>query len=184
MTPLALPEWAEVTRARRAHIARVAEVLERWATLLRVNTGERNRWLRAAALHDALKDAPVTRLRELAPDAWGEDDLRHGPAAAVLAQRHGERDGGVLDAVRYHSVGYAGWDQVGRLLYVADYVEPGRRGRRRTRDAWLARLPAQPDRVLCEVAADRIERTLASGRRLLPETEAFRDRWCGAPRSG
>src|SRR2546427_12740610 len=89
---MTLPEWAVVTPERGAHIERVAALLSTWATALRVPAAERARWLRAAWLHDALRDAPAA------------DELQHGPMAAERAARGGERDPGVLDAVRYHSL--------------------------------------------------------------------------------
>jgi len=134
---------------------------------------ERARWLRAAWLHDALKDAPVRTVRELARSAWNAPSLWHGPAAAARAARAGERDHGVLDAVRYHSVGYAGWDRVGRMLYLADYLEPGRRHHDKRLRKYAARVPEEPDDVLRRVAAERIAHGLAGGWPLLPETVAF-----------
>ena len=109
-----LPSWAVVTPARRAHIERVAALIDEWATVLEVSPVERARWLRAAWLHDALRDAPSA------------GELEHGPRCAERLVLEGERDQGVLDAVRFHSVGYAGWDDVGRMLYLADHLEPGR----------------------------------------------------------
>ncbi len=108
--------------------------------------------------------------RELAPDAWGEDALRHGPAAAHLAARHGETDRGVLDAVRYHSVGYVGWDRAGRMLYVGDYLEPDRAFHGEWHRELIARVPEEPDAVFREVVRDRIRRLVTGGRPLLPET--------------
>src|SRR5919197_417291 len=111
---MTLPPWATVTPERRAHVERVAALVSTWAAALRVPDAERARWLRAAWLHDALRDAPAV------------DELAHGPMAADRAAQDGERDRGVLDAVRYHSLGYAEWDDVGKMLYLADYLEPGR----------------------------------------------------------
>lgn len=170
---LRLPPWAEVRRERLAHIGRVAGLAAEWSAAMAVDDVERERWLRAVGLHDALKDAPVERLRALAPDAWGLDVLRHGPAAAAMAARHGETDRGVLDAARYHSVGYAGWDAAGRMLYLADYLEPGRGFDRRRRAALAARVPHDPAAVLREVARRRILGTLRAGRPIAPETVAF-----------
>lgn len=170
---LALPTWARVTDERRAHIERVAQLVDEWATARHVPDPERRRWLRAVALHDALKDAPDQLLRELAPNAWNHPDLRHGPAAAVMAARDGETDRGVLDAVHYHSVGYAGWDDVGRMLYLADFLEPRRDRPARDRDRLVAQVPRNPAGVLREVARQRLELTLAADHPLLPETVAF-----------
>ena len=161
---MSLPAWAQVTPARRSHVERVAALLGEWAGAMRVAQAERDRWLRAAWLHDALRDAPL------------KDLMAHGPAAAERAAQDGERDRGVLDAVRYHTIGYAGWDDVGRMLYLADFLDPGRDfdlngpdGRR----ALATRVPADRDAVLREVARRRIEWVLRSGWPLLPETVAF-----------
>ena len=168
-----VPSWAQITEARREHIRRVAALLAEWAAIMGVAEAERARWLRAAYLHDALKDAPLDRLRELTPDFDGPDNLRHGLAAAVMAARDGERDQGVLDAVRYHSIGSTTWDRVGRMLYLADYLEPGRAHRPPERDEWVRRIPQDPDGVLREVAASRICYNLRRGWPLLPRTLDF-----------
>lgn len=167
------PPWARIDAERRAHVERVAELLRQWADAGGVPESEWARWLRAAYLHDALRDAPPEELERLVPDAWGIPSLRHGPAAARLAAEHGETDRGVLRAVHYHSVGYAGWDQVGRLLYLADYLEPGRAFRGAERQAQAARVPREADAVLREVAAERLRWVLDAGRPLIPESVEF-----------
>lgn len=158
---MGLPTWAVVTPDRRAHIERVATLVTEWAAAMRVQPLERDRWLRAAWLHDALRDAP-----HLHP-------LEHGPAAAERAARDGEGDRGVLDAVRYHTVGYAGWDHAGRMLYLADFLEPGRNFDQADRRALAVRVPAERDVVLREVARRRIAWVLQCGWPLLPESVAF-----------
>lgn len=156
-----LPAWAQVRRRRRAHIRRVAGLVEAWASEIDIEPRERSRWLAAVWLHDALRDA------RLPPGTT------HGAAAADRAARDGETDRGVLDAVRFHSVGYAGWDDVGRMLYLADYLEPGRKGRRKERAKLAKRVPRQRDAVLREVVARQIEEELAAGRPIDPLTLAF-----------
>jgi 2-amino-4-hydroxy-6-hydroxymethyldihydropteridine diphosphokinase len=156
-----LPPWAIVTPERRAHIERVVALLEQWADAMAVPAAERTRWRRAGWLHDALRDAAAP------------DDLAHGPRAAERAARDGEADGGVLDAVRFHSYGYAGWDDAGRMLYLADYLEPGRRFAREERAALAARVPLERDAVLREVAGRRLAWLVQSGWPLPPETVGF-----------
>jgi 2-amino-4-hydroxy-6-hydroxymethyldihydropteridine diphosphokinase len=173
LEPVALPRWAVVTARRRAHIRRVAALLAEWGRALRVDELECARWLRAAALHDAMKDAPPDVIATLAMPRLGPPSLWHGPAAARRAEQEGERDPGVLSAVRYHSVGFAGWDRVGRMLYLADYLEPGRRFDATTRDRWIRRLPKDPDGVLRGVAAARLTFALRKGWPLLPESVEF-----------
>ena len=158
---MSLPAWAQVSAARRAHIERVVAQLRSWADAIHVDPDERDRWLRAGWLHDALRDAPLG------------DPLAHGPAAADRAAADGERDRGVLDAVRYHTVGSAAWDDVGRMLYLADFLEPGRNPIAADRAALAQRVPIERDVVLREVARRRIEWVLRSGWRLAPETVAF-----------
>jgi HD superfamily phosphohydrolase YqeK len=151
----------------------VAELAGRWAQEMDVPEGERQRWLRAVWLHDALRDAPEDELRRWAPDATGPEELRHGPASAARAKTEGETDRGVLDAVRYHSIGLAEWDMVGRILYCADYLEPGRKYAREWRAELAERLPSQPAAVLREVAQARVGHMVSSGRPLLEPTVRF-----------
>lgn len=124
---------------------------------------ERHRWLRAVWLHDALRDAPAEELERWASTTPGPTELRHGPASAARAKAEGETDRGLLDAVRYHSVGLAEWDMVGRILYCADYLEPGRDYAREWRAELVDRLPKDPRGVLREVAVARVSHLVKSG---------------------
>ena len=168
-----LPGWAIVTPARVEHIERVAELAARWALEMGVPDSERHRWLRAIWLHDALRDAPEEELTRWAPSAAGPPELRHGPASAARAKSEGETDRGVLDAVRYHSIGLAEWDMVGRILYCADYLEPGRKHEREWRAELAERLPSQTALVLRQVARARVGHIVSSGRTLLEPTVRF-----------
>jgi HD superfamily phosphohydrolase YqeK len=179
----ALPPWAVVGSARVAHIARVVVLVERFARERGVPAVERDRWRRAAILHDALRDAPADVLRRYEPHHAGSVKTWHGPAAAAAAAADGERDAGVLDAVRYHSLGYAGWDEAGRMLYLADYLEPGRTHQRRKLDALLRRVASEPGAVLREVAAMRIGWRLSQGGRVARETWEFWNGLVAAPSS-
>ena len=156
-----LPQWAVVTPARRAHIERVAALVTEWSTALGVAAAERERWQRAAWWHDALRDAPLA------------SEMDHGPLAADRLEREGERDRGVLDAVRYHSIGYPGWDDTGKMLYLADYLEPGRPHDIAERSELRAMVPRERASVLREVARRRIVRIVNSGWPLVSETVAF-----------
>lgn len=144
-----------------------------WGEALGVGEAEVARWRRAAWLHDALRDAGETHLMRLAPDAPGPASLRHGPASAARAQAEGETDRGVLDAVRYHSLGLAEWDMVGRALYCADYLEPGRTFDRERRAELAREFPGAPADVVREVARARLSHLIASGWPLLEPTVRF-----------
>ena len=166
----ALPPWAVVAERRLAHVARVMDLLDAWARARDAGDAEAGRWRRAALLHDALRDADETVLRRYEPRAVWPFKTWHGPAAAAAAAADGERDAGVLDAVRYHSLGFAGWDDAGRMLYLADYLEPGRPYDRPQLDALAARVPAESAAVLREVAALRIGWRLKDGGLIARET--------------
>ena len=171
--PDGLPAWAQVSAERVAHIERVAALADQWADRLRVTDDERRRWLRAVWLHDALRDADAATIDRWAPPTSGPRSLRHGPASAARAEADGEGDEGVLDAVRYHSIGYAGWETVGRVLYCADYLEPGRPFKREWRAELAARFPEDPDGVLRAVATDRLLHLVTSGWPIPESTAAF-----------
>jgi HD superfamily phosphohydrolase YqeK len=166
---VSLPDWAQVSTPRRAHIERVVALLDSWAEAMQVTPKERERWIRAGWLHDALRDAPFT------------DRLAHGPAAADRAAATGERDRGVLDAIRYHTIGSPDWDDVGRMLYLADFLEPGRAADHTDRADLAQRVPSERDATLQEVARRRLEWVLRSGWRLAPETVAFWNQLVGRP---
>lgn len=53
--------------------------------------------------------------------------LLHGRAGAVILQEEfGINEEVILDAVRWHTVGHPDMGSIGKVLFVADYVEPGR----------------------------------------------------------
>jgi len=158
-----LPPWAEVAPKRRAHIERVVALAAQWADRMNVAARERERWLRAAWLHDALRDADPAIIERWAPEADVPIALRHGAASAARAAAEGETDPGVLDAVRYHSFGYAGWEMVGRVLYCADYLEPGRAFKREWRAQVAAEFPEDPTGAVRAVASDRLRHLVESG---------------------
>jgi HD superfamily phosphohydrolase YqeK len=171
-----LPAWAVVSARRAEHIRRVVALLDRWAAEMALPAAEARRWHRAGILHDALKEADPATLAGYAPQGDWPRALWHGPAAAAAAARFGETDQGVLDAVRYHSVGYAGWDDVGKALYLADYLEPGREHDAAVAAERAARVPEEFDQVLFEVAGARIAHLRDAGRTIGKETQDFWNR--------
>jgi HD superfamily phosphohydrolase YqeK len=166
------PEWACMTAERRAHAGRVAELLDGWAAALALPDEERSLWRAAGWLHDALRDAPPADLRrELGPgyDDWPDGAL-HGPAAAGLLEGAPAE---LVEAVRHHTLGSRGLGRLGRALYVADYVEPGRDFAPSRTAALRKRMPGELDAVVREVAAGRIEHLRRAGRRPHRVTEDF-----------
>lgn len=173
-----LPRWARATPERVQHIQRVAELVAEWADRMGTPDSELYRWFKAVWLHDALRDADEAELTKWAPSAKGPVELRHGPAAAARAKGEGETDRGVLDAVRFHSVGLAEWDMVGRVLYCADFLEPGRSFDGEERAALAGRFPDEPQAVVLDVARRRLLYTIRTGWTLPEPTVRFWNSLC------
>lgn len=167
--PLDMPDWAQVGEKRRAHIARVTALLDHWAEKLRLDADEAQAWHDVGRYHDALRDAPESELRRLSAGHNLPLDVRHGPAAATHLESLGETRRSVLDAVRWHTVGFAGWDRAGRALYMADFLEPGRGFMKADRAFLAEHLPHDFDGVFRQVVRMRLEWTLREGKALFPE---------------
>ncbi|MES2177775.1 MAG: hypothetical protein V4550_07895 [Gemmatimonadota bacterium] len=166
-----LPEWACVTPKRTAHISRVTALLDQWSSEMHLVPADARAWHDAGRLHDALRDAPESTLRQLAGDVPGyEVEMLHGPAAAERLRADGERRTELLDAIRHHTVGSVEWGRLGRALYMADYLEPGRKFSRADR-AFLAEQVADDfDGTFRQVVRARLEWSLREGMRLYQQT--------------
>jgi HD superfamily phosphohydrolase YqeK len=168
-----LPAWVEMSGERRAHVERVVELLRAWAGSLELSNAQRTRWLAAGWLHDALRDADPDALRETLDDRlrrWPAP-LLHGPAAAERLQ--GAVTPEVAEAVRWHTVGHPRLGQLGRAVYLADFLEPGRDFMTAWRGELRERMPHEMDSVLAEVLASRIRHLLDERKPILEETAAF-----------
>lgn len=168
-----LPDWTRAGRKRRAHMGRVADLMKEWAEALDLGEIGVARWVGAAWLHDVLRDAAPEKLTG---DVTAEErslppDVLHGPAAA--ARLASAVDPTVATAIRYHTIGHPSLDRMGRALYLADFLEPGRDFSPVWRAELRARLPAEQDAVLVEVIGSRIRHIVERRKPLRPETAAF-----------
>jgi HD superfamily phosphohydrolase YqeK len=170
-----LPDWARLGRRRFAHVERVAALLDDWAAALALPAGERTRWRAAGYLHDALRDEAPEELRRLLPARWrGLDDrLLHGPATAERLRRDGIDDEPLLRAITWHTLGHPELADIGRALFIADFIEPGRRYEPVLLAVLRARMPAARDAVLHDVLHARMQRLLRDGRAISAQTVAF-----------
>ncbi len=174
--PFALPAWAQVSDKRRAHIARVTAVLDGWADRIAATAAEARAMHDAGVLHDALRDAPEPELRALAAEDGAANaetapvDLLHGPAAAAVLTRAGETRAELLDAVRWHTLGSPAWGRVGRALYLADFLEPGRKFAPTDRAFLAAQVPHDVDGVFRQVVRMRLQWSLNEGKQLYAAT--------------
>jgi HD superfamily phosphohydrolase YqeK len=169
-TGVTLPPWAQVSDKRREHIARVVALLDEWSAALRLPADEATRWRTAGLLHDALRDAPESTLRALSGNGERAAELLHGPAAAMRAAQDGERRDDVLDAIRFHTVGCRGWSRTGRALYMADFLEPGRKFLIAERQFLARQVPHDFDATFRATVRLRLEWSLSQGGELFAES--------------
>lgn len=170
-----LPDWAEAGPERRAHMERVGSLMSTWSTAMGKDEAGRTRFVAAAHLHDSLRDADPEALRPLL-DPWMEGipaKLVHGPAAAARLRGEGVEDEALLRAVAWHTLGHPELDDLGRCLYLADYLEPGRDYHTAELARLADRVPGDVNGALRQVAAARIGHSLEKGRPLLAETVDF-----------
>lgn len=168
-----LPEWTRAKPTRREHMRRVATLLEEWARRLGLGHAETRRWAAAGWLHDALRDEDHDTLRgQVAPaDRDLPGSILHGPAAALRLK--GDVDPRIETAVRYHTIGHPSLDRLGRALYLADFLEPGRDFAVEWRAALAERMPDDLDEVLLDVLDSRLRHLLEKHKPIRPETAAF-----------
>ena len=165
-----LPPWAQVSKKRGKHIRRVTALLSAWGEEMGLPVAERQSWVDAGRYHDALRDAPVEELRALAGSSLEEVELLHGPAAAAKLEREGETRRDLLDAIQYHSIGSKNWARVGKALYMADYLEPGRTFDMERRALLSLRVPRDFEGIFREVVRSRMAYARDNGFTEYPES--------------
>lgn len=124
-----------LTESRYAHSVRVAEYARHLANEYKEEGVSPALAYFTGLAHDICKkysDEELVKLVEA--DGLGIDEvektrlnLLHGrAAAAVLRKKFGINDESVLKAVAFHTFGYEGIDALGKIIYIADKIEPGR----------------------------------------------------------
>lgn len=90
----------------------------------------------AGIAHDISRETPVDeKLMNLIGDDYiiSEEEklnpvLLHGRiGASMLKDKFNLRDNEVLQAVRWHTTGHPDMGKLGQILFIADYIEPGRK---------------------------------------------------------
>lgn len=122
---------SKVKKSRFEHILRVEkcalELAERYGA-------DTEACSLAALLHDYAKDLPQKRMeRIVAEEGWDPQILEygssiwHGPAGAYFAETiFAITDEDILTAIRDHTIGGETMSLVGKILFIADYIEAGR----------------------------------------------------------
>jgi len=88
----------------------------------------------AAIFHDYAKFRPKDEMKQIIVEQNMPKDLLqyhselwHAPVGAYLVEHEvGIKDSEVLDAIRYHTTGRENMTMLEKVVYLADYIEPGR----------------------------------------------------------
>lgn len=89
----------------------------------------------AAIFHDYAKYRPKEEMEKCIVEEYLPADLLtanielwHAPVGAFLVEKEaGIKDNEILDAIRYHTTGRAGMTRLEKIIFLADYIEPGRK---------------------------------------------------------
>jgi predicted HD superfamily hydrolase involved in NAD metabolism len=131
---LDIQKWVktQVSPERFKHIAGVARTSEKLALRYGLSAP---RALWAAWLHDCGKELSRAQMKSwlkknpfrLDPQETALPGLWHPHVGAAIAlKKWGIRDPAILEAIRCHTLGRAGMSPLAQLVFVADFVEPGR----------------------------------------------------------
>ena len=156
-------------------MARVSALLAEWGEALDLDSDDRIRWRSLGYLHDALRDEDPNELRDRLPPSLRAlpGPLLHGPAAAERLRVDGVLDGELLNAVAFHTVGDSSFRALGRALYAADFLEPGRDFLVEWREGLRARMPQELNDVVFEIVQARVGNLVGRGAEVLPRTLGF-----------
>lgn len=122
-----------ITLHRYHHTLGVADTAQRLAPRYGVDP---LRARLAGLLHDCAKSLPYGEMRRLVEENVPDTDaleldsepVLHAPAGMVLARRdYGVRDPLILQAIRRHTLGGEHMTAMDAVIYVSDFIEPGRR---------------------------------------------------------
>src|SRR5690625_7942 len=122
---------ATLSQQRYEHSLRVKETAEILAARYEAPI---DKVILASLLHDYAKGQTRDQLKaqiidyNLSRDLLDyHHELWHGPVAAeIFRDKYGFEDEAVLQAIRYHTTGRAEMGLVEIIVFVADYIEPGR----------------------------------------------------------
>lgn len=166
---------------RYRHIKRVAETAQKLADAHCQNDYDKQRAVCAAYLHDAgrviSKKEMLSFLNErrynFSEDSWkSSKSLLHAPVGYYISKElFGVNDDDILNAVVFHTTGTPGMGLIEKIVYAADYLEPGRG--LPGNDELLNEACADLNNTLIKIASQKACYVLQTGRFLSIETVRF-----------
>lgn len=122
----------KLSKKRYEHSVRVAET----AVKLALAHGENEHKAEVAGLlHDYCKELSKDELVKITVEnalLTSAHDLLmlqilHGPVASVMLKEEGlVQDEEILQAIRFHTTGHPHMNMLAKIIFIADYIEPGR----------------------------------------------------------
>jgi predicted HD superfamily hydrolase involved in NAD metabolism len=109
-------------------------VMETAVDLARIYGADLKKAEIAAIFHDFAKFRPKNEMREIIIEQnldqrllLHNEELWHAPVGAYLVEKEvGINDIEIIDAIRFHTSGRPNMSLLEKIIYVADYIEPGR----------------------------------------------------------
>ncbi|PLR93793.1 bis(5'-nucleosyl)-tetraphosphatase (symmetrical) YqeK [Bacillus sp. T33-2] len=151
-------------------------VLETALELARKYGADQKKAETAAIFHDYAKFRPKDEMRQIIIDEkmppellLYNSELWHAPVGAFLAQKEaGIDDPEILDAIRFHTSGRPKMALLEKIIYVADYIEPGRHfpGVEEVREMARSTL----DQALIQAIKNTVRFLMAKNQPVFPET--------------
>jgi predicted HD superfamily hydrolase involved in NAD metabolism len=123
---------AQLTEHRYQH---TLGVMETAIELAERYHADRDKAEMAAIFHDYAKFRPKEEMKKIIETEEMDKrlleynaELWHAPVGAYLVRKEaGVEDDEILDAIRFHTSGRPGMTNLEKVIYLADYIEPGRR---------------------------------------------------------
>jgi predicted HD superfamily hydrolase involved in NAD metabolism len=118
---------------RYEHTVRVVETAVKLAEIYHE---DRTKVELASAFHDYAKNRDREELKRWIIKERGipkdllhyHHELWHGPVGAYLVKvEHNIRDAHILNAITYHTTGRINMSRLEKIVFLADYIEPGRK---------------------------------------------------------
>lgn len=158
------------------------------ANLAAVHGADVHKALEAGILHDCAKCLSHKKQMDLCDkyhvqlsmmEVEENSPLLHAKTGCILArEEYGIDDGDVLNAISFHTTGRPQMSVLEKIIYIADYIEPGRRHMKRfCEGAPMERLTQirqmayrDLDETLCNILSDTLDYLRSKGSKVDPMT--------------
>lgn len=154
------------------------------ASLAMVHNVDTDSAMTAGLLHDCAKCLPTDKLISLCRkndlpvsevELQNPAALLHAKAGSFLARKkYGVTDDDILNAIKYHTTGRPEMSKLEKILYIADYIEPGRKHAANLLQ--IRKMAYQDlDQTLFKILEDTLSYLLTTGREIDSMTQETYD---------